>query len=143
MAPEYGARTSVPNTCSRRVFRSSNIRAKNGHSTGSYTGSTRPRSDWTETPVEAPMSAAFALDPLALPERTAAPTRPRLQLVPTGPDVVGRPVRISRRGRVARTVGALLVASALAWTGVAALAAGVAVPQHTVTVDAGQTLSSI
>jgi hypothetical protein len=72
------------------------------------------------------MSAAFALDPLALPERTAAPTRPRLQLVPTGPDVVGRPVRISRRGRVARTVGALLVASALAWTGVAALAAGVA-----------------
>ena len=89
------------------------------------------------------MSAAFALDPLALPERTAAPTRPRLQLVPTGPDVVGRPVRISRRGRVARTVGALLVASALAWTGAAALAAGVAVPQHTVTVDAGQTLSSI
>ena len=52
-------------------------------------------------------------------------------------------MRISRRGRVVRTVGALLVASALAWTGVAALAAGVAVPQHTVTVDAGQTLSSI
>src|SRR6478752_7665422 len=77
MAQEYGARTSVPNTCSRRVFRSSNIRAKNGHSTGSYTGSTRPRSDWTVTPVEAPMSAAFALDPLAadLAERRTPPTR--------------------------------------------------------------------
>ena len=32
---------------------------------------------------------------------------------------------------------------ALAWTGVTAVTAGAAVPQHTVTVDAGQTLSSI
>jgi hypothetical protein len=89
------------------------------------------------------MSAALALDPLALPERKPAPSRPRLQLVPTGPDVVGRPVRISRRGRLARTVGAVLIAAALAWTGVTAVTAGAAAPQHTVTVDAGQTLSSI
>ena len=89
------------------------------------------------------MSAALALDPLALPERAPAPSRPRLQLVPTGPDVVGRPVRTSRRGRLARTVGVVLIAAALAWTGVTAVTAGAAAPQHTVTVDAGQTLSSI
>ena len=83
---------------------------------GSYTGSTPTRPDWTVSPVEAPMSAALALDPLALPERAPAPSRPRLQLVPTGPDVVGRPVRISRRGRLARTVGALAIAAALGWT---------------------------
>jgi len=89
------------------------------------------------------MSAALALDPLALPERAPAPSRPRLQLVPTGPDVVGRPVRTSRRGRLARTVGVVLIAAALAWTGVTAVTAGAAAPQHTVTVEAGQTLSSI
>ena len=89
------------------------------------------------------MSAALALDPLALPERAPAPSRPRLHLVPTGPDVVGRPVRISRRGRLARTVGAVLVAAALAWTGISAVTAGATAPQQTVTVDAGQTLSSI
>jgi LysM domain len=89
------------------------------------------------------MSAALALDPLALPDRALAPSRPRLHLVPTGPDVVGRPVRISRRGRLARTVGALAIVAALGWTVVTAVTAGATVPQHTVTVDAGQTLSSI
>ena len=52
-------------------------------------------------------------------------------------------MRISRRGRLARSAAAVLVAAALAWTGVTAVTAGATVPQHTVTVDAGQTLSSI
>ena len=89
------------------------------------------------------MSAALALDPLALPERAPALSRPRLHLVPTGPDVVGRPVRISRRGRLARTVGALAIVAALGCTVVTAVTAGATVPQRTVTVDVGQTLSWI
>ena len=91
------------------------------------------------------MSAALALDPVALPERLSGPSRPRLSLVPTGPDVTSasRPVRISRRGRLVRTAGALALVGALGWTAVSAVAAGTGVPVHTVTVQAGQTLSAI
>ena len=91
------------------------------------------------------MSAALALDPVALPERPSAPSRPRLRLVPTGADVevdTGS-VRLSRRGRLVRTAGAIALVGALGWGVGTAVAAGGAAPVHTVTVEAGQTLSSI
>jgi hypothetical protein len=91
------------------------------------------------------MSAALALDPVALPERPAAPSRPRLHLVPTGADVevATGAVRLSRRGRLVRTTGAIALVGALGWGVTTAVAAGATAPVHTVTVDAGQTLSSI
>ena len=95
------------------------------------------------------MSAALALD---TPVRIGGPhldderpwERPRLHLVPTGPDVVGkgRPVRVTRRGRLLRT-GVLAVAVlVVAWTVLSALSAvsAAAVTPHLVT---GQTLSEI
>jgi LysM repeat protein len=90
------------------------------------------------------MSAALALDPSIFPERHAAPTRPRLQLVPTGPDVQAGQgvVRLNRRGRLVRTVGAVALAGALGWTVTSAMA-GAASSAHTVTVEAGQTLSAV
>jgi hypothetical protein len=91
------------------------------------------------------MSAALALDPAALLDRPQEPSQPRLWLVPTGPDVdaAPRPARITRRGRALRTVGALALVGALGWTAAAAIAAGAPLPPHTVTVESGQTLSSI
>ncbi|MEP6649843.1 MAG: LysM peptidoglycan-binding domain-containing protein [Lapillicoccus sp.] len=91
------------------------------------------------------MSAALALDPAGLSERRWAPSRPRLRVVPTGPDVqaAGRPARISRRGRLVRTAAVLAVTAALGWTALTAVTAGAMVPPHTVTVVAGQTLSAI
>lgn len=91
------------------------------------------------------MSAALALDPVALPERPPAPSRPRLRLVPTGADVEADAgsVRLSRRGRLVRTAGAIALVGALGWGVGTAMAAGAIAPVHTVTVDAGQTLSSI
>ena len=95
------------------------------------------------------MSAALALDieldPLAGEERRVAPLRPSLRLVPTGPDVepVVRPIRLSRRGRLARTVGLLAMTTALAWTLVSSVTAGASALRHTVTVEPGQTLSAI
>jgi len=95
------------------------------------------------------MSAALALDieldRLAGPERPIGPSRPALRLVPTGPDVkpsVGA-IRLSRRGRLARTAGLLAVATALAWTLVSTVSAGATALERTVTVEAGQTLSAI
>lgn len=95
------------------------------------------------------MSAALALDiellPVAEPGEPTGPSRPSLRLVPTGPDVEApmRPFRLSRRGRLARTVGLVLVAIALALTLMSAVSAGAAALPHTVTVEAGQTLSTI
>jgi hypothetical protein len=91
------------------------------------------------------MSAALALDPVALPERPLAPSRPRLRLVPTGADVEADAgsVRLSRRGRLVRTAGAIALVGALGWGVASAVAAGAAAPVHTVTVEAGQTLSSV
>ncbi|MEP6631540.1 MAG: LysM peptidoglycan-binding domain-containing protein [Lapillicoccus sp.] len=104
------------------------------------------------------MSAALALDlPVrSLPDGTAvglpglpgAPGmpmgRPRLRLVPTGPDVdaVARPVRMTRRGRLLRSGVAAAVALTAGWTIVSAVTAGAATP-HVVTVTRGQTLSEI
>jgi hypothetical protein len=90
------------------------------------------------------MSAALALDPIAVPHRSPLPARPRLRLVPTGPDLVvdRHPVRLSRRGRLVRTVGSVALAGALGWTLASAVAVGAAAT-HTVTVQAGQTLSAI
>lgn len=95
------------------------------------------------------MSAALALeielDPLARPEPPVAPSRPSLRLVPTGPDVEPfvRPIRLSRRGRLARTVGLLATAMVLAWALVSTVTAGASALRNTVTVEAGQTLSAI
>jgi hypothetical protein len=91
------------------------------------------------------MSAALALDPRAVPEHPSVPTRPRLRLVPTGADVEdGRGVvRLNRRGRLVRTVGAVALAGTLGWTVTSAMAAGATPPAHTVTVEAGQTLSAV
>ena len=63
------------------------------------------------------MSAALALDPVALPQRPLAPSRPRLRLVPTGADVEvdAGSVRLSRRGRLVRTAGAIALVGALGW----------------------------
>ena len=90
------------------------------------------------------MSAALALDPVALPERALPSPRPRLRLVPTGVDVEPAPysVRLSRRGRLVRTGAIAAIAVALGWT-VVTTVAGAVPPVHTVTVESGQTLSSI
>jgi hypothetical protein len=127
----------------------SNIRAKNGSDGGSYIGSTVTWLDSIVIPVEAPMSAALALDieldPLSGLEGPVSPSPPSLRLVPTGPDVepVMRRIPLSRRGRLARTVGLIGVATALAWALVSTVTAGASALQHTVTVEAGQTLSAI
>ena len=91
------------------------------------------------------MSAALALDPVTLPERSLPLARPQLRLVPTGRDVEPAPhsVRLSRRGRLVRTGVAVAVALALGWTVVSTVTAGAVAPVHTVTVESGQTLSSI
>jgi hypothetical protein len=96
------------------------------------------------------MSAALALDPCARatrPAQVVPPTsdaRPRLHLVPTGPEVVAapHPVRVTRRGRLLRSGLAAAVALAVAWTVASAVTAG-AVTSHLVTVSRGQTLSQI
>jgi hypothetical protein len=91
------------------------------------------------------MSAALALDPRVVAEQPSVPTRPRLRLVPTGAEVEdGRGVvRLNRRGRLVRTVGAVALAGTLGWTVTSAMAAGAVAPAHTVTVEAGQTLSAV
>jgi LysM repeat protein len=92
------------------------------------------------------MSAALALDiarPLPGDRPSGLPyARPQLRLVPTGPDVATIPVRMTRRGRLVRTVLAVAVALAVAWSVVTAVTAGAAGPQ-VVTVTKGQTLSEI
>jgi hypothetical protein len=97
------------------------------------------------------MSAALALDPAVQPVQPVQPgrwlptSRPRLRLVPTGPDVEAAPrsVRLSRRGRLVRTGAVVAISVALGWTVVSTVAAGAVPPVHTVTVESGQTLSSI
>ena len=94
------------------------------------------------------MSAALALDiepaPLARPHPPTGPSRPGLRLVPTGLDVGPSVslIRLNRRGRLARTAFLLAATTALAWT-LVSTAAGATALQHTVTVEAGQTLSAI
>ncbi len=71
--------------------------------------------------------------------------RPRLQLVPTGSEVVAAapvPVRMTRVGRLVRTVVITSVALAITWTLVSALSA-TAAGHHVATVVSGQTLSQI
>ena len=91
------------------------------------------------------MSAALALDPVALPQRPLAASRPRLRLVPTGADVEvdAGSVRLSRRGRLVRTAGAIALVGALGWGVATAVTAEATAPLNLVTVEAGQTLSSI
>ena len=76
------------------------------------------------------MSAALALDPVALPQRPLAPSRPRLRLVPTGADVEvdAGSVRLSRRGRLVRTAGAIALVGALGWGVATAVTAGATAP---------------
>ena len=94
------------------------------------------------------MSAALALDiepaPLARPHPPTGPSRPGLRLVRTGLDVGPSVslIRLNRRGRLARTAFWLAATTALAWTLVSTAAGATALP-HTVTVEAGQTLSAI
>jgi hypothetical protein len=94
------------------------------------------------------MSAALAFDiepaPLARPHPPTGPSRPGLRLVPTGLDVGPSVslIRLNRRGRLARTAFWLAATTALAWTLVSTAAGATALP-HTVTVEAGQTLSAI
>ena len=52
-------------------------------------------------------------------------------------------VRLSRRGRLVRTAGAIALVGALGWGVATAVTAGATAPLNTVTVEAGQTLSSI
>jgi hypothetical protein len=96
------------------------------------------------------MSAALALDArdrathLSEVVPSTPDARPRLRLVPTGPEVVAtrRPVRVTRRGRLLRSGLAAAVTLAVAWTVISAVTAG-AVTSHLVTVSRGQTLSQI
>ena len=84
------------------------------------------------------MSAAVAWD-LTTGERAA---RPRLRLVPTGPDVRPAHLRLNRRGRLAVTV--VVLAAVLTLTVVLAAGSGAEpVVQGTATVTAGQTLSEV
>lgn len=55
---------------------------------------------------------------------------------------VDRPVRMTRRARLVRFVLLLTMAMSLGWGVAGALSSGAA-PQHTVTVESGQTLSEI
>jgi hypothetical protein len=89
--------------------------------------------------MEDSMSAAVAWD-LTSGGRAA---RPRLRLVPTGPDVRPAHLRLNRRGRLAVTV--VVLAAVLTLTVVLAAGSGAAEPvvQSTATVTAGQTLSEV
>ncbi|WP_427385171.1 LysM peptidoglycan-binding domain-containing protein [Janibacter sp. G56] len=85
------------------------------------------------------------VSPARLPRRQATPTRPRLVLVPTGADAVARPavrLRLTRTGRLAITVMIVLI-SLVAAVLMAAGVGSAAAPAPTVTVEAGQTLSSV
>ena len=73
-----------------------------------------------------------------------APTRPDLRLVPAGAELKGiRPaLRISRFGRVLCTLSVLVVAQVLAAT-LLGSGSATASSDHTVRVEAGQTLSEL
>lgn len=93
------------------------------------------------------MSAALAWDVESLGglEAPMVAGRPRLQLVPTGFEVVAPapvPVRMTRAGRLVRTVVVTSVTLAITWTLVGALSAAAA-GHHIATVVSGQTLSQI
>ncbi len=111
------------------------------------------------------MSAALALDPRvralhpdeqcgsAFPDGPTHPAelaprmpdgRPRLRLVPTGPQVgdASAALTMTRRGRLLRSGLVAAVTLAVAWTVVSAITAGAAAA-HVVTVTRGQTLSEI
>lgn len=87
------------------------------------------------------MSAAAAWDvaPLERPR-----SRPALHLVPRGPDAGTREpaLRVSRFGRLLATAGGVVVVTVLALALLGIAAAGAAT-DHTVTVQAGQTLSEV
>ncbi|MGO4341435.1 LysM peptidoglycan-binding domain-containing protein [Pedococcus sp. 2YAF34] len=92
------------------------------------------------------MSAAVAWDvapaPLRMPTR---PTRPQLVSVPTGEDVVIRPVapvHLTRAGRLAITLTVLVAAVVLATTLLSG-GASATVVDHATTVQSGQTLSEV
>ena len=88
--------------------------------------------------------SAIAWSPADAGHAPALPTRPRLTLIEggAGSDPVGAGLRITARGRLV-----LLVLVALAFTAVVVLTgtggAGAAVPERTVTVLPGQTLSEV
>ncbi|MDQ2782532.1 MAG: LysM peptidoglycan-binding domain-containing protein [Actinomycetota bacterium] len=93
------------------------------------------------------MSAALAWDVESLGglEAPIVHGRPRLQLVPTGSEVVAPalvPVRMTRAGRLVRTVVVTSIALAITWTLLGALSAAAA-GHHIATVVPGQTLSQI
>jgi hypothetical protein len=105
--------------------------------------------------MEDHMSAAAAWDPAPLP--SGLPTgrpggrpggrpegRPHLVLVPTGPEVVAAPrLRLTRAGRLALTVTALVATLALAVLLLAGGAPAAPVVDHATTVRQGQTLSEV
>ena len=97
-------------------------------------------------PMEDQMSAAVAWDVAPAPVRVPVrPARPQLVSVPTGaavPKVPGRPLRITRAGRLALTLSVVVAAVALA---VALFSGGASatVIDHSTTVGTGQTLSEI
>ena len=137
MRQRYAARAGVSNTCSTRVSTFLGCRARNRTHVLSDTCSAQGRSRGRE--MEDSMSAAVAWD-LTSGGRAA---RPRLRLVPTGPDVRPTHLRLNRRGRLAVTV--VVLAAVLTVTVVLAAGSGAAepVPQRTATVTAGQTLSEV
>ena len=98
MRQRYAARAGVSNTCSTRVSTFLGCRARNRTHVLSDTCSAQGRSRGRE--MEDSMSAAVAWD-LTSGGRAA---RPRLRLVPTGPDVRPAHLRLNRRGRLAVTV---------------------------------------
>src|SRR4051812_49514143 len=120
MRQRYAARARVSNTCSTRVSTFLGCRARNRTHVLSDTCSAlgRPRA----REMEDSMSAAVAWD-LTSGGRAA---RPRLRLVPTGPDVRPAHLRPNRRGRLAGNLGVL--AAGLALTLVLAAGAGAARP---------------
>lgn len=87
--------------------------------------------------------SAVAWEPL---EGYAVPSRPRLVVLPGGADAPAAEatdgLRITRRGRlVLLALAVLVLASVLGFSSVGG--AGASSAEHTVTVDAGQTLSEI
>lgn len=76
------------------------------------------------------------------------PGRPRLRLVPTGdavPAPARRRLRVTRRGRLALTVTALVLIAVAAYSAWAsrAEASTAGAPEHVVTVTHGQSLSQV
>lgn len=116
---DYAVRTQLPNTCSMRVSTSSNIRATTR--TDVLSNMCSPVQEQGEVTMSAIVLEAVRQPHTEEPARSQSTGRPRLVLVPTGPEAARAaraarpPMRLTRFGRLVVT---LLVAGVVSVLGV-------------------------